>query len=272
MTDGIADTLDRDPARVADTALKAAAGLWYVVALIGLWIFVYFIVVFYGVSAFEADLGASNLSKRYIDGETFGNLTVAAHILLAVYIIGFGPLQLIPWIRNHFPALHRWNGRIYIPTVITSSLAGLYIVWFRNIDPADIQDFGLSLDAILIIIFAAIALRYALARDFVTHRRWALRLFLVVIAVWFFRISVFGWIFLADGVGIDFETFTGPFLSFLTFGQYLVPLAVLELYFLAQDRAGSRGKFAMAGGLFGMTVLMGIGIFTVTTMSWLPRL
>ena len=35
----ITDISGRDPARVADKALKAAAGFWYVVAIIGMWIF-----------------------------------------------------------------------------------------------------------------------------------------------------------------------------------------------------------------------------------------
>ena len=45
----------------------------------------------------------------------------------------------------------------------------------------------------------------------------------------------------------------------MSFAQYLVPLAVLEIYLLIQERGGARGRFAMAAGLFVLTVVMGAG-------------
>ena len=96
-------------------------------------------------------------------------------------------------------------------------------------------------------VFATLALRYALARDFKTHRRWALRLFMVVNGVWFFRVGLMFWIAVNQGpVGFDPKTFRGPFLSFWAFADYLLPLAILELYLRTKDRAGTRGQFAMA--------------------------
>ena len=158
-------------------------------------------------------------------------------------------------------------------TVIATSIAGLYMVWIRGGTIGGmVGDTAITLDAVLIIAFAALTLRYALAGKIATHRRWALRLFLVVSAVWFFRIGFMGWIFLTGGIGIDFKTFTGPFLTFIFFGQTLVPLAILELYLRTQDQAGARGKFAMAGGLLIVTILMGIGIYAATMNMWLPRL
>ena len=56
----------------------------------------------------------------------------------------------------------------------------------------------------------------------------------------------------------------------MSFGQYLVPLAVLEIYLRTQDRAGAPGRFAMAAGLFVLTVVMGAGIVAVTMASFCP--
>jgi tetratricopeptide (TPR) repeat protein len=58
----------------------------------------------------------------------------------------------------------------------------------------------------------------------------------------------------------------------LAFAQYLVPLAVLEIYFRAQDRGGAPGRFAMTAGLLVLTVALGAGIFTVTLGVWLPAI
>ena len=260
---------------VADTALKAAATFWFLVAVTGQWIFAYYVASFYGGSAVQGDFEKWNevLPHGYIAGETMGNVAVATHLFLAVVIIVGGPLQLIPQIRTHARFFHHWNGRLYILTAFLISIAGLYMVWTRGTVGGLVGHISISINAILIMLCAALAWRYALARDFNTHRRWVLRLFLVVNGVWFFRIGLMFWLFLNNGpVGFDPETFQGPFLTFLGFAQYLLPLAVLELYLRTQDRASAPGRFAMASGLFVLTVAMGVGIFVATMGMWLPRL
>lgn len=71
-------------------------------------------------------------------------------------------------------------------------------------------------------------------------------------------------------VGFDLETFRGPALTFLSFANSLVPLAVLELYLYARTRAAAPGRLAMAAALFILTVAMGIGICAATMGMWLP--
>jgi hypothetical protein len=74
---------------------------------------------------------------------------------------------------------------------------------------------------------------------------------MVVNGVWFFRVGLMLWLVLNNGpVGFDPKTFRGPFLDFWSFADYLLPLAVLEVYLRTQDRAGTLGKFAVAAGLF----------------------
>jgi hypothetical protein len=47
---------------------------------------------------------------------------------------------------------------------------------------------------------------------------------------------------------------------------------VLQLYLRTQKRAGAKGRLAMAGALFLLTVATGVGIFAATLILWLPRL
>src|SRR5208282_1225480 len=70
----------------ADTALKAAAGLWFLVAVIGQWMFVVYIVSFYGRAVVEDDLArwSKGLSRGYIPGDNIGNFALAMHLLLGV--------------------------------------------------------------------------------------------------------------------------------------------------------------------------------------------
>src|SRR6185295_14429805 len=186
---------------------------------------------------------------------------VVAHLALAFVITACGPIQLIPQIRNLAPRFHHWNGRIYLLTAVTISIGGLYMVWTRGIIGGPLAQLGISLNAILIMIFAAQAVRYAVARDIAAHRRWALRLFLAVSGVWFIRVGLMAWIIVNQGPFGNSKNFDGPFDTFIVFASYLVPLAILQLYFHAQERAGAGGKLAMAVALVALTGLMALGIF-----------
>jgi len=156
-------------------------------------------------------------------------------------------------------------------TAVTASMAGLYMTWIRGSIGDISQHIGGSLNATLIWLCAGMALRYALVRDFRTHRRWALRLFIVTSAAWFYRITFFLSLLIFKGpVGFDPTTFAGPFLTIMSFAQYLFPLAVLEIYFHAQDRPGALRRMATAGVLFALTLAMGAGLLAVTMAIWVP--
>jgi tetratricopeptide (TPR) repeat protein len=258
---------------VADTALKAAARFWFVVAVTGQLVFAFAVASFYGLTALRGDFhGWSKfITHGYVPGDTMGNLAVVMHVASAVIVMVAGALQLIPRVRERFPVFHRWNGRIYMLTAVALSIAGLYMTWIRGSAGDIFQHLGGSLGAVLIWLCAAMALRYALARDFKTHRRWALRLFLVASAAWFFRLMFFLTLLVFKGpVGFDPTTFQGPLLTYMSYAQYLLPLAVLEIYLRAQDHSGALGRMAAAVGLFILTLAMGAGIFAVTMAVWVP--
>jgi tetratricopeptide (TPR) repeat protein len=259
---------------VADTALKAATRFWFVVAVIGQLLFAFTVASFYGVTALRGDLHQWSrfITHGYQSGDSLGNMVVIMHVSAAVIIMLAGAVQLVPQIRSRFPAFHRWNGRIYMLAAVAVSAAGLYMTWIRGTVGDFSQHLGSSLNAVLIWLCAAMALRYALAREFTTHRRWALRLFLVTSASWFLRIMLFLVLIVSNGaVGFDPSTFQGPLLTFMSFAQYLVPLAVLELYFRAQDHRGASGRIAMAAGLSILTLAMAAGILAVTLAVWVPQ-
>jgi uncharacterized membrane protein len=259
---------------VANGVLTAAARFWFGVAVIGQLLFVYYVASFYGGAIAQGNLAKWNkvLPQGYVPGDSLGNVAIGMHVLAAIAITAGGALQLVPQVRSRAPAFHRWNGRIYVLLAVASSIVGLYMVWVRGSVGGLVQHIGISVDAVLIVFCAGMAVRHARARNMAIHRRWALRLFMVVSAVWFFRVGLMFWIFLNKGpVGFDPDTFQGPFLNFLSFAQYLLPLAVLELYLRAQDRGGVIGRMAMATGLLALTIAMGIGIFAAAMFLWLPH-
>jgi uncharacterized membrane protein len=258
---------------VAETALKAAARFWFAVTILGQLAFAFTVASFYALTALRGDYHKWNFTNGYIPGFSMGNTAVIMHVASAVVIMLAGAVQLVPQVRNRFPVFHRWNGRIYMLTALTLSVAGLYMTWIRG-SVGDLSvHLASTLGALLIWLCGGMALRYALARDFRTHRRWALRFFLVASGSWFFRIGFFlSFLIFKGPFGFDPVTFRGPFLTFMSFAQYLIPLAVIELYLRAQDRPGVMRRMAAAGVLFVMTLVMCAGLFAVGTAQWVPQL
>jgi uncharacterized membrane protein len=258
---------------VATTALKAASRFWFGVTVIGQWVFAFAVASFYGLTALRGDYHrwGKFISHGHVQGDSVGNFAVAMHLLAAVVIMSAGALQLVPQVRSRFPTLHRWNGRVYLVSAVAISVAGLYMTWIRGSIGDVSQHIGSTLNAILIWLCAGMALRHAVARDFRTHRRWALRLFVVVSAAWFYRLAFFLTMILFKGpVGFDPATFIGPFPTIMSFAQYLFPLAVLEIYLQAQERGGALLRLATAGFLGMLTLAMAAGIFAVTMVVWVP--
>lgn len=260
---------------VADKALNASTRFWFLVMVAGHAMFAYYIVAFYGGAAVDGNLLQWNKvldDHGYRAGDIAGTVFLALHLLLAAIITVGGPLQFIPGLRARAIAFHRWNGRLYIFTAFAASLSAFYLILTRGGTIAGpFVTAGIVLDGALIMTFATLALRHARARNIVAHRRWALRTFIAVSGVWFFRVGLMFWFFVNQGPVGHTDGFDGPFDLFWAFGCFLLPLFILELHLRTQRRAGPVGKLAMAATLFVLTIAMGTGIAMATLMMWLPR-
>jgi len=262
--------------RIANRAITLGARAWYFTAVLGQLIFAYYVLAFYGTSAVQGNLEAWNkvLPHGYQQGDTIGNFATGIHVFLAVVVLVGGALQLIPRVRAKLPRFHRVNGRVYIVTAFILSLGGLFLVWVMDGGAGGfVQHLGVSSNALAIMLFATLAVRHAMAGNIKQHRQWALRLFIVMNGVWFFRIGLMLWLFVHKApVGFDPKTFEGPFLSFLSFAQFLVPLAILELYMRVQAKGGSNSKLIVSIILTALALITGLAIFITTMGMWLPRM
>lgn len=259
---------------VATTALKWSGLLWFAVAAIGQTAFIGFILAYYGVRTATGNLAGWNdkpLIDGYVAGDDLGNIVFAAHVLLASVLTLCGLMQLVPAIRARWPRLHRWTGRTFLVISVFMALSGVWLVVVRGTYLSMISAVAILINAVLILIFAAFAWRAALKRRFDQHRVWAMRTFMVVSGVWFLRVGLMGWVVLNRGPAGLTDTLSGPVDIVMVFGSYLIPLAVLELYFAAQ-RGGAVLKAVAAGVVGGAAVYTAAGVFGTVAFMWGPYL
>ncbi len=258
----------------ADRALNASAIIWFLVAVIGQWLFVYYIIIHYGGSTIQGDMDTYSKSTiaGHVKGDLVGNLVFGMHVLMAAIITLGGTFQLMPQIRARYIEFHRWNGRLFIVTAILIGIGGLYLVWVRDATLTLFGSIAITINALLMIMFSVLAWKTAMARRIMEHRRWALRAFMMVNGVWFFRVGFMAWIILNQGPLWSTDNLDGPFDLVWAFANFLIPLAILELYLYAQKHAGPKGKYSMSIILFLLTLVMAVGIFGAFMFMWKPML
>lgn len=256
----------------ADAILRSTGVIWFVPALIGQWLFAYHVAAEYFVTALAGNIGAWNerLFVGLVEGDFIGNVALTVHLIIAFLVTIGGTLQLIPQIRTHAPAFHRWNGRVYIAMAFVTSIAALYMVSTRDTFGPDSLELSVSLNAVLIMAFAAMTLRFSMARRFDVHHRWAMRTFMVMSGVWFLRVMYACIGVVTQGRMLPgFESdMSGPTNFVISYASFLLPLLVLELYFWA-GRANGVGAKIGAGVL--VVVAAGatsVGVFGLA-VGWL---
>ena len=254
-------------------ALRSGAAMWWVVAIAGHFIFGAYIIGTYGMATLHANTAAWNRvwPTGYVPGKPLGNLVVAVHVLLAAAVMFCGPLQLVPALRRRAPWFHRWNGRVYATVAIIVGLAGLLMMAEDRSFVGASQNGSVAINGVLLLICASLAWRRARERDFVAHRRWALRLFVLAAGVWFFRIGLSAWIAINGGIaGFDPRTMQGPALFALAAGEWIVPLLALEAYFRVEKARSATGRYIVAALLMLLAAATGYAVYRATIGMWLP--
>lgn len=256
---------------------KALGRACFGVITLGQWLFGSYIVFFYYRAALAGNFQKWNevLPRGYLRGDWFGNSLMGIHVLMALVLVWGGPLQFFPVIRNRFPRFHRNFGKVYLVSAVLVSMAGMVFTWARGAAGDTGMALSITLQGGYILLFALIVIRLAVRRDFKRHENWAFRLFLVTSGVWFFRVFLMAWL-LVNGrpAGFDPDTFSGPFLTFLSVATYALPvtLGVFELYAYAIKTGHKRLLIASSGILIASILITGAGITAAMAGMWLPHM
>ncbi len=255
-------------------ALSLAAGVWFVTAALGQAAFAAFVLAFVVPRWVAGDLLGLNDKPHitgYVAGDDFGNAQLLAHLLVGALMTLSGLLQLLPALRRQWPGLHRWNGRVFLLSAAIATLSGFYLIWVRGSQLNLGSALATSANGVLILLALMLAWRSARARDIASHRRHALRAFLLVNGVWFLRLGMVmaGMLLAAMGEELSVD---GPVFLAVSVFSWLLPLALLELYFAAQRSRQSAFRYAVAALLGLLALLTAAGGLAAWLFMWAPRL
>ncbi|MFZ5963076.1 DUF2306 domain-containing protein [Thalassococcus sp. BH17M4-6] len=182
-------------------------------------------------------LGLAPLRDTYLHAPDapLGNASIFAHMLTGAVITLLVPLQLSSTLRRRYPCWHRGAGRVLVVGALLTGVAGSVFIVTRGTIGGAPMDAGFLLYGLLMIAAALQTIRFARARDFMRHRTWALRLFVLAIGSWIYRVHYGLWYLATDGAGSN-KAFTGPFDLVQNVAFYLPYLLLLELWLRRRAR------------------------------------
>lgn len=118
-------------------------------------------------------------------------IPIAVHWVGGTVILLVGPLQLFESLRSKRPAVHRWNGRLYLIGVLAASGGGLSYLALNSSIGGTQMDVNFAIYGILLAACATMAYLKARSRKFVQHSEWAIRTFALGTGSALYRVLVF---------------------------------------------------------------------------------
>ena len=134
------------------------------------------------------------------------------------------------------------------------------------------MNIGFFLYGLLMAVAAVETVRHARAKRLDVHRAWALRLYVLAIGSWLYRMEYGFWFLFTGGVGST-PNLTGPFDQVMAFFFYLAPLVILEFVLRSRYRPSSIAMKAIASSaLLLATILLLLMTLIFVFEVWGPAI
>lgn len=253
--------------RAAQVSLAATS--WASALLFGV-----YILAFYALAIVRGDMQAWNdvLPRLYEPHTPLATSGIGLHFATGGVVLVLGAIQLVRSVRETWPALHRWIGRIYVTCALAAGIGGLTFIAAKGTIGGTVMDLGFGLYGVLTILAAVQTFRHARARNIAVHRAWAIRLFALAIGSWLYRMEYGFWMMLTGGLGHG-QGFSGPFDQVMAFFFYLPNLLLAEV--IIRSRGGIASptlRFGAAGVMTIATLFLLVGTYYFTRYYWGPAI
>lgn len=264
----------RTPATLPARILRASSAALVVASWISAGAFGLYIFAFYlgAIPAGRLEQWNDNLSGVYDRNNLAAFLAMTAHLATGAVLLLLGPVQLIAAIRNRWPQLHRWLGRLYVLTAAAAGAGGLAFIAAKGTIGGVVMNVGFGLYGALMVLAAVQTYRHARSGNYSVHRVWAVRLFALAIGSWLYRMDYGFWLLAMHRIGHQ-EDFRGPFDVVMAFFFYVPNLAIAEVYLRSRPRKGHPVRqLAGATVLAVATLIVAIGSYYFLRFYWGPAI
>jgi hypothetical protein len=121
--------------------------------------------------------------------EPFGHL-LTVHIVFGMVAILIGPLQFVSGLRNKYPHIHRFTGKVYLVSVLIASICAILLAVNDNIRTRHEIIFGTGMLGLASswLVTTGMAFWAVKSRNFVQHREWMVRSYVVTCGFTTYRI------------------------------------------------------------------------------------
>jgi hypothetical protein len=142
------------------------------------------------------------------------------HVFAGLVAIVLGPLQFWPRIRNGYPRVHRITGRSYLSAIVIGSFAGMGLALTTAVTTT--YAVGLFTLACAWLATSAMAFVAIKKRNFIQHKEWMIRSYVVTFAFVVFRLVTDGLAYLEIGDRASNGTL-------MAWACWAVPLLIAEM-------------------------------------------
>jgi uncharacterized membrane protein len=142
------------------------------------------------------------------------------HILGGPLALALAPLQLSVWLRQRWPRVHRWSGRLYAAAVLIAGLAGMTLA--PTSDASNFARIGFFVLGVLWLVTTFMGIALAMRGDLSRHRWWMERSIALTFAAVTLRL-IMGPL-MASGWSVA-QTY-----DITAWGSWVLNLAILEIW------------------------------------------
>lgn len=177
----------------------------------------------------------TGVSRLFQPQAAVSNMAMALHMTFGAVITVLAPLQVLGPIRRRFPRLHRVVGRVFVVLALITGICGCFYIAMRGTIGGAAMDGAFALYGLCVIVCAVQTFRRARQGDFARHREWALRLAVLALASWFYRLHYAIWELATGGIARS-DDFTGAFDRVQLLAFFVPYLILLEGLFVIERR------------------------------------
>jgi uncharacterized membrane protein len=161
--------------------------------------------------------------------EPFGPL-ITLHIVFGMIAILIGPFQFFPSVRKKYPQIHRLTGRVYLSSVLIAAIAATILAIDHNIIAEHRIVFGTGLLGLAAAWFLTSGMAFWAIknRNFVQHREWMVKSYVVTCGFTTFRIFA---VTLNSYIQLDYNK---DMSGIMAWACWSVPLLVTEVFLQAK--------------------------------------